>query len=227
MQNLWIFPNVSCLILSETREWIECKYFLSLVLKAVMSAKNLKTHFIAQALLIKDMTSYLNFRLPICNILHQEFCFAFFAGNVLLYFFKILYRTWFFWLHFVLRFSIHWCCDVLSFASFSFRGEPKTWYGVPGAKAELLEGCMKNLAPELFLQSPDLLHQLTTLMHPNTLMAHGVPVSSQTISLRRMFEAVNFEKYSWLFLALPAICFIVGYFGHILFNSTCFVLAIL
>lgn len=58
-----------------------------------------------------------------------------------------------------------------------FRGEPKTWYGVPGAKAELLEECMRKNAPELFEQSPDLLHQLTTIMNPNILMAYGVPVS--------------------------------------------------
>ena len=58
------------------------------------------------------------------------------------------------------------------------RGEPKTWYGVPGAKAELLEQCMRKNAPELFEQSPDLLHQLTTFMNPNILMAYGVPVSS-------------------------------------------------
>ena len=56
------------------------------------------------------------------------------------------------------------------------RGEPKTWYGVPGSKAELLEECMKRSAPELFDQSPDLLHQLTTLINPNTLMDYGVPV---------------------------------------------------
>ena len=58
-----------------------------------------------------------------------------------------------------------------------FRGEPKTWYGVPGEKAPLLEDCMKKNAPELFEQSPDLLHQLTTIMNPNILMSYGVPVS--------------------------------------------------
>lgn len=37
---------------------------------------------------------------------------------------------------------------------------------------------MKKLTPELFESQPDLLHQLVTLMNPNTLMAHGVPVST-------------------------------------------------
>lgn len=57
------------------------------------------------------------------------------------------------------------------------RGEPKTWYGVPSFAAEHLEEVMKKLTPELFESQPDLLHQLVTLMNPNTLMAHGVPVS--------------------------------------------------
>lgn len=35
---------------------------------------------------------------------------------------------------------------------------------------------MKKLAPELFDSQPDLLHQLVTIMNPNVLMEHGVPV---------------------------------------------------
>lgn len=58
------------------------------------------------------------------------------------------------------------------------RGEPKTWYGVPSHAAEQLEDVMKELAPELFESQPDLLHQLVTIMNPNVLMEHGVPVSS-------------------------------------------------
>lgn len=61
------------------------------------------------------------------------------------------------------------------------RGEPKTWYGVPSLAAEHLEEVMKKLTPELFDSQPDLLHQLVTLMNPNTLMSHGVPVSVQEI----------------------------------------------
>jgi len=41
---------------------------------------------------------------------------------------------------------------------------------------------MKKLTPELFESQPDLLHQLVTLMNPNTLMAHGVPVSLGPLS---------------------------------------------
>lgn len=60
------------------------------------------------------------------------------------------------------------------------RGEPKTWYGVPASAAEQLEAVMKKLAPELFDSQPDLLHQLVTIMNPNVLMEHGVPVCSLT-----------------------------------------------
>ena len=57
------------------------------------------------------------------------------------------------------------------------RGEPKTWYGVPGEAAEQLEECMKKNATELFEEFPDLLHHITTIMNPNVLMSSGVPVS--------------------------------------------------
>ena len=57
-----------------------------------------------------------------------------------------------------------------------FRGEPKTWYGVPGASAEKLENCMKSYAPELFTKTPDLLHHLVTIMNPAILIRDGVPV---------------------------------------------------
>ena len=60
---------------------------------------------------------------------------------------------------------------------FCHRGEPKTWYGVPGTAADLLEECIKKSAGELFENAPDLLHQLTTIINPNVLMNYGVPVS--------------------------------------------------
>ena len=53
------------------------------------------------------------------------------------------------------------------------RGEPKTWYGVPGSQADKFEDAMKLAAPELFQSQPDLLHQLVTIMNPNILMESG------------------------------------------------------
>lgn len=35
---------------------------------------------------------------------------------------------------------------------------------------------MRAEAPELFVQSPDLLHHMTTMVSPERLEAHGVPV---------------------------------------------------
>ena len=57
-----------------------------------------------------------------------------------------------------------------------YRGEPKTWYGVPSAYAESLEATMKDQAPELFENQPDLLHHLVTTLSPNILMKQGIPV---------------------------------------------------
>lgn len=62
------------------------------------------------------------------------------------------------------------------------RGEPKTWYGVPSAYAESLEATMRDQAPELFENQPDLLHHLVTTLSPNVLMKQGIPVSGCTMS---------------------------------------------
>ncbi|XP_009459344.1 PREDICTED: lysine-specific demethylase 5C-like [Nipponia nippon] len=103
-----------------------------------------------------------------------------------------------------------------SHSNSQFGGEPKTWYGVPSFAAEHLEEVMKKLTPELFESQPDLLHQLVTLMNPNTLMAHGVPVvrtnqcaGEFVITFPRAYhsgfnqgynfaEAVNFCTADWL-----------------------------
>ena len=65
---------------------------------------------------------------------------------------------------------------IFCFGIIYLRGEPKTWYGVPGSAAEEFEQAMKEQAPELFDAQPDLLHQLVTIMSPTLLMNHGVPV---------------------------------------------------
>ncbi|XP_031516959.1 lysine-specific demethylase 5D isoform X4 [Papio anubis] len=83
------------------------------------------------------------------------------------------------WLYVGMVFSA-FCWHIEDHWSYSINylhwGEPKTWYGVPSLAAEHLEEVMKRLTPELFDSQPDLLHQLVTLMNPNTLMSHGVPV---------------------------------------------------
>ncbi|KAG7218162.1 hypothetical protein INR49_007444 [Caranx melampygus] len=83
------------------------------------------------------------------------------------------------WLYVGMCFS-SFCWHIEDHWSYSINylhwGEPKTWYGAPGYAAEHLESVMKRLAPELFESQPDLLHQLVTIMNPNTLMNNGVPM---------------------------------------------------
>ncbi|XP_006002433.1 lysine-specific demethylase 5C isoform X2 [Latimeria chalumnae] len=123
------------------------------------------------------------------------------------------------WLYVGMVFSA-FCWHIEDHWSYSINylhwGEPKTWYGVPSYAAEHLEDVMKKLTPELFESQPDLLHQLVTLMNPNTLMSHGVPVvrtnqcaGEFVITFPRAYhsgfnqgynfaEAVNFCTADWL-----------------------------
>ncbi|XP_060263737.1 lysine-specific demethylase 5C isoform X15 [Ovis aries] len=123
------------------------------------------------------------------------------------------------WLYVGMVFSA-FCWHIEDHWSYSINylhwGEPKTWYGVPSLAAEHLEEVMKKLTPELFDSQPDLLHQLVTLMNPNTLMSHGVPVvrtnqcaGEFVITFPRAYhsgfnqgynfaEAVNFCTADWL-----------------------------
>ncbi|KAG8196974.1 hypothetical protein JTE90_009028 [Oedothorax gibbosus] len=106
----------------------------------------------------------------------------------------------------------HWSYSI----NYLHWGEPKTWYGVPGGKAESFEEAMRSVAPELFSTQPDLLHQLVTIMNPNLLMSHGVPICRTNqqagefvITFPRSYhagfnqgynfaEAVNFAPADWL-----------------------------
>ncbi|XP_057212242.1 lysine-specific demethylase 5B-B isoform X3 [Triplophysa rosa] len=123
------------------------------------------------------------------------------------------------WLYVGMCFS-SFCWHIEDHWSYSINylhwGEPKTWYGAPGFAANQLEAVMKKLAPELFESQPDLLHQLVTIMNPNTLMAHGVPIyrtnqcaGEFVITFPRAYhsgfnqgfnfaEAVNFCTVDWM-----------------------------
>uniref|UniRef100_A0A665T9U0 [histone H3]-trimethyl-L-lysine(4) demethylase n=1 Tax=Echeneis naucrates TaxID=173247 RepID=A0A665T9U0_ECHNA len=123
------------------------------------------------------------------------------------------------WLYVGMCFS-SFCWHIEDHWSYSINylhwGEPKTWYGAPGFAAEQLEEVMKKLAPELFESQPDLLHQLVTIMNPNTLMAYGVPIyrtnqcaGEFVITFPRAYhsgfnqgfnfaEAVNFCTVDWM-----------------------------
>lgn len=61
---------------------------------------------------------------------------------------------------------------------------------------------MKKLAPELFDSQPDLLHQLVTIMNPNTLMAHGVPVCIKKAALVNSVLHIQHIEFTTLLPAL-------------------------
>ncbi|XP_052282476.1 lysine-specific demethylase 5A-like isoform X2 [Dreissena polymorpha] len=126
--------------------------------------------------------------------------------------------------------KVPWCYVGMCFSSFCWHiedhwsysinylhwGEPKTWYGVSGHNADKFEEAMKQSAPELFENSPDLLHQLTTIMNPNVLMKKGVQIVRTNqhagefiVTFPRAYhagfnqgynfaEAVNFCPADWL-----------------------------
>ncbi|CAH8542482.1 unnamed protein product [Schistosoma guineensis] len=133
--------------------------------------------------------------------------------------------------------SIPWCYVGMAFSCFCWHtedhwsysinylhmGEPKTWYGVPTNYADAFELAMRSEVPELFVNSPDLLHHMTTMVSPSRLQAHGVPVyrtdqmvGEFVVTFPRAFhagfnqgfnfaEAVNFCPADWLEYGLNCI----------------------
>jgi histone demethylase JARID1 len=97
-----------------------------------------------------------------------------------------------------------------------FRGETKTWYGVPAVDADKFEAAMQEAVPELFETNPDLLFHLTTMLSPKVLVEKGVSVYALdqrpgefVITFPRAYhagfnhgfnfaEAVNFALPDWL-----------------------------
>ncbi|CAM0946835.1 unnamed protein product [Alopecurus aequalis] len=123
------------------------------------------------------------------------------------------------WLYIGMLFSSFcWHVEDHCFYSINYLhwGEPKCWYGVPGAEAAAFEQVMRNTLPDLFDAQPDLLFHLVTMLNPSVLRANGVPVYSVmqepgnfVITFPRSFhggfnlglncaEAVNFAPADWL-----------------------------
>lgn len=85
----------------------------------------------------------------------------------------------------------HWTYSI----NYLHWGEPKTWYGVPGEKAEIFENAMRQLAPDLFHSQPDLLHHLVTTCNPNILSQFGVPVGVVFSYLISFINKIYFQIY--------------------------------
>lgn len=106
----------------------------------------------------------------------------------------------------------HFLCSV----NYLHRGAAKTWYGVPGSDAEAFENCARATVPRLFEQTPDILHQIVTMVPPGVLVDHGVRVVHTVqqpgefiVTFPRAYhagfshgfnvgEAVNFGHVNWL-----------------------------
>ncbi|CAB0000156.1 unnamed protein product, partial [Nesidiocoris tenuis] len=123
------------------------------------------------------------------------------------------------WMYIGMCFST-FCWHVEDHWSYSINylhwGEPKTWYSVPRFAAEDFEVALKTIAPELFKGQPDLLHDLSTTLNPNTLEQHEVPVfrtdqkaGEFVVTFPRAYhagfnqgfnfaEAVNFAPADWI-----------------------------
>mmetsp|Transcript_20408 Transcript_20408/g.29240 ORF Transcript_20408/g.29240 Transcript_20408/m.29240 type:complete len:543 (+) Transcript_20408:93-1721(+) len=100
--------------------------------------------------------------------------------------------------------------------NYSHFGAVKQWYGVPGAFANTFESVTKTFLLELFRESPDLLHHMTTQFSPSLLGANGVPIYKASQEAKTFMitfpksyhcgfshgfnvgEAVNFASIDWL-----------------------------
>ena len=100
--------------------------------------------------------------------------------------------------------------------NYSHFGDTKQWYGVPGAKAASFEKVSQDYYRETMIDSPDMLHHMTTQISVSRLVANGVPVfhakqqqGSFIITFPKAFhcgfsygfncgEAVNFASPDWL-----------------------------
>uniref|UniRef100_A0A7E4ZY19 SET domain-containing protein n=1 Tax=Panagrellus redivivus TaxID=6233 RepID=A0A7E4ZY19_PANRE len=106
----------------------------------------------------------------------------------------------------------HWTYSI----NYMHEGDTKVWYGVPEACAAKFDSLMSRLAPEMSEEFPDLMHHMSTMVHPTVLMNHGIRtytvhqnVGEIVITFPRAYhggfnagynvaEAVNFAPYDWL-----------------------------
>lgn len=101
-------------------------------------------------------------------------------------------------------------------------GAPKRWYGVASTDAPKFEKAFREALPELFQVESDLIHQLTTVVHPLALKKRGVQLCTTlqregeiVVTFPRSYhsgfncgynvaESVNFALTNWLEWGLAA-----------------------
>jgi len=100
--------------------------------------------------------------------------------------------------------------------NYNHMGATKQWYGVPGNEAKNFDKVSKDFLMELFRESPDQLHHMTTQISPSLLVSQGIPIYQIKHEPRTFLvtfpkayhagfsygfnvgEAVNFATYDWL-----------------------------
>jgi histone demethylase JARID1 len=123
------------------------------------------------------------------------------------------------WLYYGMLFaSFCWHNEDNYFYSINYNhyGAAKQWYGTPGSSAEAFEKVSKEFLLGLFIESPDILHHMTTQISPRLLAANRVPVYKSMqeagtfiITFPKAFhggfsygfncgEAVNFAIADWI-----------------------------
>lgn len=108
-------------------------------------------------------------------------------------------------------------------ANYCHYGDIKKWYCIPESDCHRFEVLMKELAPDLFLRQPDLLHQLVTLLSPYEIRKNGVRCyyanqkpGEYIITFPKCYhagfncgfnvnEAVNFTNNDWLRFSVNAL----------------------
>ncbi|ODV64207.1 histone demethylase, partial [Ascoidea rubescens DSM 1968] len=107
-------------------------------------------------------------------------------------------------------------------ANYCHTGDVKKWYCIPASNCTKFEKAMHEIAPHLFLQQPDLLHQLVTLVSPFEIVDHGIECyyanqlpGEYIITFPKVYhsgfncgfnfnEAVNFTTNDWFNLGSEA-----------------------
>ncbi|GMM37735.1 histone demethylase [Saccharomycopsis crataegensis] len=108
-------------------------------------------------------------------------------------------------------------------ANYCHYGDIKKWYCIPESSCNRFEVLMKELAPDLFLRQPDLLHQLVTLLSPYDIVKNEVEcyyanqrAGEFIITFPKCYhsgfncgfnvnEAVNFSNNGWLKFGINAL----------------------
>lgn len=108
-------------------------------------------------------------------------------------------------------------------ANYCHAGDIKKWYCIPESNCHQFEVLMKNLAPDLFIRQPDLLHQLVTLLSPFDILKNNIKCyyanqkpGEFIVTFPKCYhagfncgfnvnEAVNFTNNDWLKFGINAL----------------------